>query len=66
MCGGVRPVPRSLPYGGAMSVKGELRVLVDSLSEEEAAAVLLLIESRCTNATPQALANAPAEDPAEL
>lgn len=33
-----------MPYGGAMGVKDQLRAAIDSLSEEEAAAVLLVLQ----------------------
>lgn len=33
-----------MPYGGAVGVKDQLRAAIDNLSEEEAAAVLLVLQ----------------------
>ena len=33
-----------MPYGGVMGVKDQLRAAIDRLSEEEAAAVLLVLQ----------------------
>lgn len=51
-----------MPYGGAMSIKDQLRAAIDNLSEEEAAAVLLVLQRERDDIDRRATAHAAMRD----